>query len=141
MARRTGKDGNVILATAGAPTVPSVAIGGLREWTYREGTRSVDATAAGDDWDDTEPLRGNYEVTFRSLLEIASPYVIPAQGLRGVKAAWVLEVLDTDAQGLIVGTGLVEEIQVTTPYDGMVEITGRIVTGGTAPTWDLAPAT
>lgn len=141
MARRTGKDGNVILATAGAPTVPSVAVPALREWTYREGTRDVDATAAGDDWDDTEALRGNYEVTFRALLEIGPPYVITVQSLRGSKAAWVLEVLDTDANGLISGTGLVTEVQVTTPYDGMVEITGRIVTGGTAPVWDLSPAT
>jgi hypothetical protein len=133
MARRTGKDGNVLLG-AGPTIVPA-----LREWTYREGTRSVDATAAGDDWDDTEALRGNFEVTFRSLLEIAGTYVIPAQGIRGTKAAFVLEVLDTDANGLISGTGLVEEIQVTTPHDGMVEITGRIVTGGTAPTWDLSP--
>jgi hypothetical protein len=133
MARRTGKDGNMLLS--------AVAIPALREWTYREGTRSVDATAAGDDWDDTEALRGNFEVTFRALLEIASPYVIPAVGARGTKAAFVLEVLDTDAQGLIAGTGLVEEVQVTTPHDGMVEITGRIVTGGTAPTWDLTPAT
>lgn len=140
MARRTGKDGNVILATPGAPTVPSVLIPALREWTYREGTRSVDATAAGDSWDDTEALRGNYEFTFRALLEIASPYVIPAQGLRGVKAAWVGEIIAADTNGLVSATGLVEEVQVTTPYDGMVEITGRIVTGGTAVTWDLSPA-
>lgn len=135
MARRTGKDGNMLLS--------AVAIPALREWTYREGTRSVDATAAGDSWDDTEALRGNFEVTFRALLEIAATYVIPAVGVtgRGTKAAFVLEVQSADAQGLIIGTGLVEEVQVTTPYDGMVEITGRIVTGGTAPTWDLQPLT
>jgi hypothetical protein len=133
MARRTGKDGNVLLATVIMPA--------LREWSYREGTRSVDATAAGDDWDDTEALRGNFEVNARALLEIATPYVITASSIRGTKAAFVLEVLDTDANGLISGTGLVEEVQVTTPYDGMVEITVRIVTGGTAPAWDLSPAT
>ena len=132
MARRTGKDGNVLIA--------AVIVPALREWTYREGTRSVDATAAGDDWDDTEPLRGNFEVTFRALLEIAGTYVIPAQAARGTKAAFVLELVDSDTNGLIAGTGLVEELQVTTPYDGMVELTGRIVTGGTAPTWDLTPA-
>jgi hypothetical protein len=134
MARRTGKDGNVLLGPS------AVVVPALREWTYREGTRDVDATAAGDDWDDTEALRGNYEVTFRALLEIAATYVITAQSLRGTKAAWVLEVNDADTAGLISGTGLVTEVQVTTPYDGMVEITGRIVTGGTAPAWDLTPA-
>jgi hypothetical protein len=134
MARRTGKDGNVLLG-AGPTAIPA-----LREWSYREGTRSVDSTAAGDDWDDTDALRGNFEVNARALLEIAGTYVIPAQGLRGTKAAFVLEVVDTDTAGLISGTGLVEEIQITTPYDGMVEITLRIVTGGTAPVWDLTPA-
>jgi hypothetical protein len=135
MARRTGKDGNILI---GATIVPA-----LREWSYREGTSSIDNTAAGDAWEGVSALRGNYEFNWRSLLEIpgSGPYVIPSQAARGTEVAWVGELVAADAQGLVRGTGLLEEINVTTPYDGMVELTGRIRGNGTAPIWDLEPAT
>lgn len=132
MARLSGKDGAVLIA--------AVLVAALRRWEYEETDVSVDSTAAGDDWDSEVSLRGTFEFNFEALLEIATPFVFP-NTIRGTAVAFVGKVDDAHTNGLISGTGRCSRLRVTSPYDGMIMIAGTLRSHGTAPVWDMSPAT
>lgn len=132
MARREG--GNL------AFLIGAVLIPVARGWSVRENAVHADSTAAGDPVMHRTNIRKDHTIDFRALLEVAAPYVLPGDVV-GTEVAWAAELIAADANGLKSGTGLVDEFNIDTPYDGMVEITGRIICSGTALTTDLSPAT
>lgn len=132
MAKRTGKDLAFVLA--------GTAVAVMRGWTYEENDVDVDSTAAGDTYMDRDSLRGDFTVEFNSLLEIASPYVAPTT-LRGTKTAFSCEIIAADANGIVSGTAKFSRLRIEAAYDGLVQISGTMVAAGTAPQFDLTPAT
>jgi hypothetical protein len=118
----------------------SVAVSALHGWTYTDTDVNVNATAAGDVWEDNNSLRGKFVVEADAFLDVANPYVIP-NALRGTKVAFVCKVLTADTNGIVSGTMLVDEFRIEAAFDDMIKIHIRGITAGVAPTWDLSPAT
>lgn len=111
-----------------------------RGWSYEETSVNWDSTAAGDGVNDRESLRKDFTVDYRALLEVAAPFVIPGDVV-GTKVAFSCEVNASHANGLKSGTALVDSLRIEAAYDGGIEISGRLIAGGTAPATDLSPAT
>jgi hypothetical protein len=132
MAKRTS--GNLAILI-GAVVIP---VG--RGWTVEETSVNVDVTAAGDTVMDRENLRKDFTVDWRALLEVASPYVLPADVV-GTKVAFSCEIIAADANGIKSGTALVDSFRIEATYDGAVELSGRLIAGGTALATDTSPAT
>jgi predicted secreted protein len=132
MAKRTGKDLNFLLG--------GTAIAVARGWTYEENDVDVDTTAAGDAWMDRESLRGDFTVDWNALLEVASPYVLPTT-VRGTKTTFSCELIGADVNGIVAGTAKVNRFRIEAAYDGAVQTSGTLNCAGTAPTFDLSPAT
>jgi hypothetical protein len=132
MPRKTGGKIGILLAAQ--------AIAAVRDWDYTEDDVDVDTTAAGDDWEDAESLRGKLVINGTALLQTASPYVIPTS-LRGTKFACALKVENGDANGLLTVTAKMSQIKVRARYTDAIEISFQLKTAGAAPVWDLTPAT
>src|SRR5688500_18957996 len=123
MAKRSGAN-LAFLVAATAISVP-------RGWTFTHGVTSIDGTAAGDAVVDRIPLRGDYTVDFRALLEVTTPYVLPTASIGSV-VAWSAEIVSGDTNGIVSSTRLFAQFRIEAAYDGAVEISGRIVGAGTA---------
>jgi hypothetical protein len=130
MAKRTG--GNIAFLIA------TVAVAALRGWSVEDIDVDVDVTAAGDSVMDRESLRGDYTVEGNSLLEVASPYVLPAN-VRGQKVAWSAEVLASDANGIVSSTGKVGRFRIEGSYDNAIQVSWTINAAGTPLTYDTSP--
>lgn len=132
MAKRTGKDLNVLIGGSSL----SVPTG----WSYEETDSNVETTAAGDAWVDRASLRGDFTVEWNARVEVASPYVLPTT-VRGTLVAFSCEVIASDANGIVSGTGLCTMFRLEAAFDQPMATSGRIQAAGTAPAFDLTPAT
>ena len=144
MAKRVGATLSFLMATNTVTTPTSVvAISVMRGWTYEETDVDVETTAAGDTYVDRDTLRGDFEINFNALLQIASPYVIrgaEATTLRGQKVLFSGKILTADTNGIVSGTAKFDSFRIEGRHDGTFEISGRMRSAGTAPTWNLTPA-
>lgn len=130
--RRTGKDLAIL--------INGVAIPVAREFTVVDRDMSANTTAAGDETENSESLRGTFDITWNSVLEVATPYVIPGN-LRGQKVPFVGKLVDTEGASGFVSClfARVEEFQVTVPHDGEVKISGALKPAGYPLAWDTTP--
>lgn len=132
MATITGKDGAVTLPSAGLT-------GKLTRWRLRSRSNHVDTTGAGDVTPERIHLTLEWEIEFEWNAPDQAGWDLH-HGLAGTSTTIAVKRKSADANPYATGTGLYEEIETDAPSDGAITGRGRVISNGTALSFDTTPA-